>query len=263
MDPTDLARLEHENMIVAIATAGAQIDGAHVARADGVALIATGHPMRLFNQVIIDGAPAPDAIAAAVELMRERGHQFVVNLRHGVDDGYHPLMGRLGLVSVSDGAWMPGLALHPLVTIAAEPLPGHEIRRVLDRDGVLDHVRAGAAGFSIPTEWMEAIVTESLLEQPGATIYVGYTDGQPVTTGLGIRTGRTIGVYNIATVESARRRGYGAAMTMRIVDDGAAAGCDIAILQSSAMGHPIYERLGFRTVVEYDGFVDPASLPPA
>ena len=262
MDTTDLARLEHENLIVAIAMAGAQIDGALVARADGVALIATGHPMRLFNQVIIDGAPALDAVAAAVGLMRERDHRFVVNLRRGVDDGYHSLMGQLGLASDSDEAGMPGMALHPLVRVAAEPMPGHEIRRVLDRDGMLDHVQAGAAGFSIPTEWMEVIVTESLLEQPGATVYVGYTDGQPVTTGLGIRTGRTIGVYNIATVESARHHGYGAAMTMRVVDDGAAAGCDVAILQSSAMGYPIYERLGFRTVVEYDGFVDPASLPP-
>ena len=32
-----------------------------------------------------------------------------------------------------------------------------------------------------------------------------------------------------------------------------AAGCDVAILQASEMGRPIYERLGFRTVVEYDG----------
>lgn len=52
-------------------------------------------------------------------------------------------------------------------------------------------------------------------------------------------------------------------MTMRIVDDAAASGCDVAILQSSDMGYPIYERLGFRTVVEYMGYVDPASLQPA
>jgi hypothetical protein len=57
-------------------------------------------------------------------------------------------------------------------------------------------------------------MTEALAARPEATVYVGYTDGQPVSTGLGIRTGRTIGVYNIATIEAARRRGYGAAMTM-------------------------------------------------
>ena len=58
-------------------------------------------------------------------------------------------------------------------------------------------------------------------------------------------------------------RGYGAAMTMRLAEDGAAVGCDIAILQASDMDKPIYERLGFRTVVEYLGYVDPASLPAA
>lgn len=263
MDAADLARLEHENMIVAIGAAGAQIAGARVARADGVALIATGHPMRLFNQVIVDGAPAADAVAAAVQVMRERGHLFVVNLRRGADDGYLPLMGRLGLVQVSDEAWMPGMALHPLVPITTEPPPGLEIRRVLEGAGVRDHVRAGAEGFEIPASWMETIVTDALIELPGAALYVAYTDGQPVTTGLGIRTGRTIGVYNIATVGPARRRGYGAAMTLRIVADGAAAGCDVAILQSSAMGYRVYERLGFRTVVEYDGFVDPESLAPS
>ncbi len=107
-------------------------------------------------------------------------------------------------------------------------------------------------------------MSEAMLAHPDMFVYVGYTDGVPVTSGLGFRTGRTIGVYNIATVETARRRGYGAAMTMRIVDDGAAAGCDLAILQASDMGRPIYERLGFRLVVDYGGFVDPGSLrPPA
>ena len=49
-------------------------------------------------------------------------------------------------------------------------------------------------------------------------------------------------------------------MTMRIIDDGLAEGCDVAILQASDMGKPTYERLGFRTVVEYVGYVDPATL---
>jgi GNAT superfamily N-acetyltransferase len=109
----------------------------------------------------------------------------------------------------------------------------------------------------MPVARLEAIVTPKLVGSPAASLYVGYTDGVPVSTGLGYRTGRTIGVYNIATLESARRRGYGAAMTMRIVEDGAAAGCDVAILQASDMGKPIYERLGFRTVVEYFAYGEP------
>ena len=46
-------------------------------------------------------------------------------------------------------------------------------------------------------------------------------------------------------------------MTARMVADGVAEGCDVAALQASEMGRPIYERLGFRTVVRYVEYVDP------
>lgn len=51
--------------------------------------------------------------------------------------------------------------------------------------------------------------------------------------------GRTIGVYSIATVEAARRRGYGAAMTARVMTDGVVAGCDIAALQASELRNAV------------------------
>jgi hypothetical protein len=41
-----------------------------------------------------------------------------------------------------------------------------------------------------------------------------------------------------------------------VVADGVADGCDVAALQASEMGRPIYERLGFRTVVRYATYVD-------
>jgi predicted GNAT family acetyltransferase len=61
-------------------------------------------------------------------------------------------------------------------------------------------------------------------------------------------------VYAIATIPSARRRGYGAAMTARVVTDGLAAGCDVAALQASELGRPTYERLGFRVDVRYTAY---------
>ena len=90
-------------------------------------------------------------------------------------------------------------------------------------------------------------------------VYAAYVDGRPAGSGLGFRTGRTIGVYNIATAPWARRRGLGAAVTQRIIDDAAAQDCDVAVLQASEMGRSIYKRLGFRIVVEYIAYVDPTT----
>jgi predicted acetyltransferase len=101
-----------------------------------------------------------------------------------------------------------------------------------------------------------------LLDRPEGAAYVGYLDGLPVTSGLGWRTHRTIGVYNIATISAARRRGFGQAMTARVLANGKAAGCDVAALQASSMGRPIYQRMGFRTAVQYIGYVDPPQDAP-
>ena len=264
MDAADLAGLEHENLIATLALAGANVDGAVVRRNDGVALIATGLPMRLFNHILVEGDEAtPAAISAAVEVTRGRGDRFVVSLRVGPDDRCIALMSDLGLVPQSDDPWMPGMALYPVPTVGPPAAAsGLEIRQVTDRAGLEDHITTAAAGFEMPVELIRAIMAETMLGRPAVVVYVGYVDGEPVTTGLGVRTGRTIGVYNIATVEAARKRGYGAAMTARIAIDGVAAGCDVAVLQASEMGRPVYERLGYRTVVEYMGYVDPASIEP-
>jgi len=258
--PSTLAALEHANFIAAIEIAVRQVDGAHVERAGGVTLLASGLPLRLFNLVLLEDDAEADAVEAAVHRMRDLGARFAVNLRDGFDDRHRPRLQELGLVPIADGPWMPGMALHPLPAAGAASVPrGAELRRVTDDAGIAVHIDAAAAAFEMPIEWLRAIVTKALLADPTTALYVGLEAGVAVASGLGIRTGSTIGVYNIATVEGARGRGWGSAMTMRIVDDGAAAGCDVAILQASEMGRPIYERLGFRTVVDYVGFVDPSS----
>jgi hypothetical protein len=249
-------------MIEAYGLCGSQMPDGIFDRRDGLAMIATGHPLRLLNMALIDGADVrPEAIRAGVAIGRQRSERFTLALRGGIDDRYLPIARELGLVPISDRPWLPGMALHPIdgrAPIAASA--GLEIRAVTDRTGIGDHVRSLAAGFGIPEEWVSPVVGQGLATAPGVTCYVGYVAGEPVASGLGVRTGTTIGVYNIATIPTAMRRGYGAAMTTRIVADGRSAGCDVAVLQSSDMGRPVYDRLGFRTVVEYFGFGDPASV---
>lgn len=132
MDDSTLARFQHENMTAAIALAGVQARGARVERADGIALFLTGLPLRLFNQVIVEGDGATaGAISAAVAIARDRGDAFVVNLRRGTDDRHLPTMDALGLVPLAEDPWMPGMALDPLPpTDSVAPPPGHEIRRI-------------------------------------------------------------------------------------------------------------------------------------
>jgi GNAT superfamily N-acetyltransferase len=150
------------------------------------------------------------------------------------------------------------MALYPArLDEGPRPAGDIEIIQVTDDAGVDDHVRTAAAGFELPEAILREIMSTKTANDPDLALYVGYAGGQPVTTGLGLRTGPTIGVYNISTVPAARGRGYGAAMTRRVANDGVRAGCDAAILQASEMGRPIYERLGYRTVVQYLGFGEP------
>lgn len=263
MDDDTLATLEHENMLATVLAFSGSVDGALVRNEGGVAILSTLIPVRLFNQVLISGPDATDAgLREAVGALRARTDRHVVSLRDGADDRFLPLIAELGLVRIVETPWMPGMAMWPLGPAGTTPVPeGHEIRRVTDPAGVTDHLTAAAEGFGMPAEWLHAM--EGALDDPRVRVYVGYTEGVPVTAGLGMVTGRTIGIYNIATVPAARQRGYGAAMTMRIIDDAAAEGCDVAILQASDMGRPIYERLGFRSVVDYYGYADPATIDAA
>lgn len=79
-------------------------------------------------------------------------------------------------------------------------------------------------------------------------VWVGSVDGRPVSTAMAFLSDGFVGVYAVATAEDARGRGYGQALSW------AATMCrpDLpATLQASAMGRPVYERMGYRTVARF------------
>jgi GNAT superfamily N-acetyltransferase len=257
MKDDERAALEHENWIAYLTGVVSCTQPASVTRAGGVLTILTGLPFDWFNQVMVERDDATtESVLAAMAAARERGGPFVVRLRDGVDDHLVPTLVRAGL-KPEDEPPTPGMVAFPIDrdAIARRGAPGLEIRRVRDAGGVDAHSQVVTDGFGSDPAVALGIACADLLDRPGCALYVGYADGRPAVSGLGWRSGRTIGVYSIATVESARRRGYGAAMTARVMSDGVAAGCDAAALQASEMGRPIYERLGFRTVVRYVAYV--------
>lgn len=258
MDTNSLACLEHANMIEAIAMAGSVIAGATVHREGGVAAIGTGLPILTFNQVMVERDDASEtAVADAVAIMRARNTAFVVNLRIGPDDRLGGLLRELGLTPLGSGPWMPGMALDPIPEPGAWAAAGLDIRRVTDGRGLEDSAAVAALGFGAPDWLMRAVLPPAALDLPGMAVYVGYADGRPACTAVGVRTGRAIGVYSVATDPAWRRRGFGAAITARIAEDARAGGAEVAVLQASDMGYPVYARMGYRTVIEYTGYVEP------
>lgn len=79
--------------------------------------------------------------------------------------------------------------------------------------------------------------------------YLGYFENKPVCTSLGIISNDVLGIYNISTIPGFRKRGFGRIMTLDLVRQGYEK-ANGSILQASAVGKPVYEKLGFSTLYE-------------
>jgi ribosomal protein S18 acetylase RimI-like enzyme len=111
-----------------------------------------------------------------------------------------------------------------------------------------EYAAALATGFEAPPEIMAPYSSPEAFALPGAVPYLAREDGQVVAVGFGLFGEGTAGVFNIATVPGYRGRGYGRAVTSRIVADGVDREADLVYLQSSEDGYPLYESMGFRAV---------------
>jgi hypothetical protein len=84
--------------------------------------------------------------------------------------------------------------------------------------------------------------------------YLGYLDGQPVSTATLFLGSGVAGIYNVATLAEARRMGLGAAITLQPLLFARNLGYKAGILQSSEMGFHIYTQLGFHKLCTMDHF---------
>ncbi len=114
-----------------------------------------------------------------------------------------------------------------------------------------DLMAALAEGFGFPEFVVEPMLAAftSIGGDQFAHV-VARLDGEPVGGGSLFFSGLTAGIYNIATVEGARRRGIGTAVTGTLINVAMDRGCTDAVLMASDMGRPTYERLGFVEVCQ-------------
>jgi ribosomal protein S18 acetylase RimI-like enzyme len=111
-----------------------------------------------------------------------------------------------------------------------------------------------------PPDWSEYLrifLPPGLLRgaNPAAfRLLVARLGGENVATAMAFDYGSDWGIYNVGTLEHARRRGLGTALTALHVHDARGRGCQTASLQSTAMAERVYAAVGFRDlgrILEY------------
>lgn len=228
------------------------IDGGEIRDVGGIAVVATGLPVAAFNVAFITRPLASPAaqLQDAVSYFKARDLPFVIRFFGRVEPAAEEAARSLGL---SPAESEPGMAL--LNEIPCPP-PLDALTIVVARDQrTLDHHAAVlASGFGMPLELTRALMPARALHALDVELYVGYIDGEPVTTSALIYTHGVAGIYNVATIDAHRKKGLGEAMTWHGVRRGRELGCLFSSLQASDMGKPIYERMGYRVVTTYPTF---------
>ncbi|MFB3826375.1 MAG: GNAT family N-acetyltransferase [Bryobacteraceae bacterium] len=138
---------------------------------------------------------------------------------------------------------MPGMAAE-CVRPPAQPLPALEVLKVSNARTLGDFCAIGSMCFNVPIVWFREVFSEPAVWERFIG-YVGYVDGEAVSTAATVTGSGVVGVYNVATAPGYQRRGFGEAVMRESL---VRAGAGRSILQSTPQGYRLYERMGYRTV---------------
>ena len=129
----------------------------------------------------------------------------------------------------------------------ASPPPELEVVAVSTPEEVQEFEAASVRGFESEGASIAAGTYHppAVLEDDAMYMFIGRLEGRAVAVATGYRTDAVVGLFGVATVASARGRGYGTAVTRAAMLPEAGLP---AILAPSPAGESLYRRLGFDTV---------------
>lgn len=239
------------NLLHSCQTWARAADGGWVLAAEGVVAMGCEARHRAFNQTFLT-SPTPGVATLRDAISRYEQGPFRMRFRDELYDGLTPVIEALGLER-QGGIPTMTMALGGEVSV---PATGLRITRVTDTATLAAHVRVVADGFSgwIP-ETLGRVFTSKLLDEPSWAGWVGYENDVPVASSQLVVHGNVAGLYYVATVKAAQRKGYADAITRAAMREGFARGCDLVCLQASPAGRPVYERIGFNVIGEYITYV--------
>jgi GNAT superfamily N-acetyltransferase len=248
MELEERRRLADENVVAAFSLVHERLldPRGGIRQFGAVHAIASGVDTAFFNPVFaLDRAAKQHDARAAVEWVESKGLPVSVHVRDGIGAELPEALTVLGMVA---RPWsMPVMVLEPIPDVPPGPSPAATVIRVGRAELLEDFHAANQSG-----ETFRRLFGRAIAADPRVRLAVGDLDGEPVSAAAAIGSGSTIGIYAVGTREAARRRGIGRAVTWAAMEAGRAAwGGTIAILQSSEMGVPVYQSMGFEEAGRY------------
>jgi len=133
----------------------------------------------------------------------------------------------------------------PLPTEVAPP--ELEILRATTPDELAEFEAVSVRGFDAEDAEVDVgtVHHAAVLADPRMTNWIGRVGGRPVAAAMSYESEGAVGIFGVTTVASARRRGFGTAMTRAAIlpESGLP-----STLSPSPEAESVYRRLGFRPV---------------
>lgn len=135
------------------------------------------------------------------------------------------------------------------------PLPqGVELRRLSTAGEAEDYWRVATlayASLGFPPGIFDFYEDPAGLLAENVAAFLAYLDSKPVSIAMTIVSHGVAGIYWVGSLEEARGMGLGGALTAAATNAGFDLGADIASLQASVMGKPVYAAMGYETIYDY------------
>ena len=231
--------------------------GGAIEEGSGFALISTAAADSMGNPAFVTEPPSePGAmVARAAAFFQEHNAPWILI---AFPESAEPMRLAALASGMLDEGDFPGMVLEEIPPRIPSPPEGFRVERAVTPAQLELIERTGARAYGMPYSEPD----DRWLDVPGLGLYLGRYHGEAVALGALIVAHGVAGVAYIGTVEGFRRRGFAEAVVWRIVSDGREQGCDVAYLWATPMGRSVYEKMGFRRLLDYHIWSSPGEPMP-
>lgn len=219
-------------------------------------------PVALFNS-IMDARLEPGSEESTIQQIKSDAEVRKVPVLWWVGPSTRPanlgkLLEKSGFIIDDDG---PGMAVELANLNESQSVPdGLVIEAVHDDSISREWCTTMGLGFEAPAERIDIMADhwQQLICKVNPEItqaFIARLHGKPVATSL-LQIGAGVaGIYAVATLPAARRKGIGAQVTLYPLLLARAMGYKAGVLQASQMGFSVYRSLGFQECCRISSYV--------